>query len=741
MADINFSKFEIVYKDRISKSELLTSLNFLKSIEIDLKDITDENQKANYQKVVIATYKFQGKTFSSKPLFYKNILHAHSVKNADSIVKYFEDDVFWLDLDEHDWPKPKGETEIESLIIDDITDDHEFKLLLKRLANNQNRGVLQRITLEGKTNQYYRNFENNNHWHDIIILLKQIIKNKPVDKKYFSPLIFRWDGNKNTNRERVSLSSRFGSRKFIDCLIKNVKELSITNPLDMNTSYIDLLNYKKQIILQGPPGTGKTKLAKEIAGKLIDIKINGDKPLTNQQIIDALKDVKTISTVAGNADYKLVNVDVENQQVILEKPNEAQDPSSFNQIKESYRTKSFLSNIQGNPARRVSAIANYIYQNTKPDTRELEDYEQFKLIQFHPSYTYEDLVRGIEAKFNGNQIEYKSVNKILGLFATQAHQNYIDSKKTVQQIKDKISFEEKLEVFKQKVEEAIAKDGKYQIGDTQASIFEISDENFTYSFINNPTLKNNLLFSDLTKLNQLNPHLKTTKEVFELEAFLKNKGKQTYYLKVITAIDELVVDEQQNGTVILEKKYVLIIDEINRANLSSVLGELIYALEYRGEEVESMYEADGSNKLVLPPNLYIIGTMNTADRSVGHIDYAIRRRFAFVDVLPKDLTDEPNIKFDKVLFNDVAQLFIEDYAPGTDYSKILQIKRSKYLSEEFSVKDVWLGQSYFIDKSIEGGNMQTRLDYEIKPILLEYVKDGVLKESAINEIEQLKTTI
>ena len=82
--------------------------------------------------------------------------------------------------------------------------------------------------------------------------------------------------------------------------------------------------------------------------------------------------------------------------------------------------------------------------------------------------------------------------------------------------------------------------------------------------------------------------------------------------------------------------------------LSSVLGELIYALEYRDEKVDSMYEVDGSNKLLLPPNLYIIGTMNTADRSVGHIDYAIRRRFAFVDVLPEVLsTDFETALFEK----------------------------------------------------------------------------------------------
>src|SRR5690606_14650101 len=102
-------------------------------------------------------------------------------------------------------------------------------------------------------------------------------------------------------------------------------------------------------------------------------------------------------------------------------------------------------------------------------------------------------------------------------------------------------------------------------------------------------------------------------------------------------------EEKKTTDAVELKNYVLIIDEINRANLSSVLGELIYALEYRGEEVQSMYAVDGSNKLILPPNLYIIGTMNTADRSVGHIDYAIKRRFAFVDVLPQILENDENI--------------------------------------------------------------------------------------------------
>lgn len=146
------------------------------------------------------------------------------------------------------------------------------------------------------------------------------------------------------------------------------------------------------------------------------------------------------------------------------------------------------------------------------------------------------------------------------------------------------------------------------------------------------------------------------------------------------------------------------------------MGELIYALEYRGEAVDSMYAVDRSNKITLPPNLYIIGTMNTADRSVGHIDYAVRRRFAFIDVLPRDLWSELKKNFNSEKFNAVADLF------------------DKHLSQEFRKEEVQLGHSYFIT---ENTDIQTRLQYEIKPILREYIKDGVLKESASDEIEKL----
>jgi 5-methylcytosine-specific restriction protein B len=79
--------------------------------------------------------------------------------------------------------------------------------------------------------------------------------------------------------------------------------------------------------------------------------------------------------------------------------------------------------------------------------------------------------------------------------------------------------------------------------------------------------------------------------------------------------------------------YILIIDEINRANLAKVFGELYFLLEYRDEAISLQYSP--KEEFTLPPNLFLIGTMNTADRSIARIDTAMRRRFAFIELDPR----------------------------------------------------------------------------------------------------------
>lgn len=181
--------------------------------------------------------------------------------------------------------------------------------------------------------------------------------------------------------------------------------------------------------------------------------------------------------------------------------------------------------------------------------------------------------------------------------------------------------------------------------------------------------------------------------------------------KVLGSIAELA--QKHKNT-----KFFLIIDEINRANLATVFGELIYGLEYRQEPVATPYAVNNNNRISIPDNLYIIGTMNTADKSIGGIDYAIRRRFLFFEQLPDETViktyreDRGQVQKDLnekacKLFGSVEKLFKEDY-----------------LSPEYRREDVQIGHTYFLVDSEE--KLKRRFEYQIIPILKEYYKDGIV---------------
>ena len=378
-------------------------------------------------------------------------------------------------------------------------------------------------------------------------------------------------------------------------------------------------------------------------------------------------------------------------------------------------------------------------------TDDLKDNEQFKLIQFHPSYTYEDFVRGIVAESKDDKIEYKNVNKTLGEFAEVALKNYTTSKETGIDNNLDSWIDTQFELFKEDIKAQLPENEIPLSGDI--TIYDVADNSFKYG--KNWKTASHILFGEFKSLVRavIKNEIELSNKQMDKEKFRHAHYRYTYY----NALLEKFFQEykyESSGELIKEKKYILVIDEINRANLSSVLGELIYALEYRNESVHSPYGIkDENNKvkteLILPPNLYIIGTMNTADRSVGHIDYAIRRRFAFVEMLPEKLEDNDEIFFNTSDFIDVAKLFIrvgEDQV--LDFEKA---ENSDFLSDDFSAKDVALGHSYFIadkkksseDKKQEYFNM--KMKYEVIPILNEYLKDGVFNEKAtvkIKEIEQ-----
>ena len=163
---------------------------------------------------------------------------------------------------------------------------------------------------------------------------------------------------------------------------------------------------------------------------------------------------------------------------------------------------------------------------------------------------------------------------------------------------------------------------------------------------------------------------------------------------------------------------VLIIDEINRGNVSKIFGELITLLEADkrdgGDHRIQVNLTYSPEPFSVPANLYIIGTMNTTDRSVGSIDYALRRRFAFW-----------TLKSDKSV--------VEGQDVDTDVkSKAVAVfeKVEAFLKEnpaDMKIDDLMPGHSYFMAKTLD--ELETKVRYELIPLVEEYAKDGIVEVS------------
>ena len=190
-----------------------------------------------------------------------------------------------------------------------------------------------------------------------------------------------------------------------------------------------------------------------------------------------------------------------------------------------------------------------------------------------------------------------------------------------------------------------------------------------------------------------------------------------------------------------DKAYVMVIDELNRGNVSKVFGELITLLEADKRKgrinAESVVLPYSKKAFHIPNNVYLIATMNTADRSLGSLDYAIRRRFAFIAEKPFGLEVDG---FDEDLFEKVSSLFVKNFDEYKEsgWDQTLKLESADTLSEEYKPEDVWIGHSYFLMQDEEGeDNTSNRLLYEIIPLLEEYVRDGVLTTEAQDVIDEL----
>lgn len=276
----------------------------------------------------------------------------------------------------------------------------------------------------------------------------------------------------------------------------------------------------------------------------------------------------------------------------------------------------------------------------KEIAKELTDGNEDRIgfVQFHPSYDYTDFVEGLRPVSNGDgAIEFKLQDGIFKEFCLKAKKNWLYSHKN----KDDLEKEKKsiAKISKYFANMEFPSDKLYTKRQSSFIITEI-DENYIYiSIPENEVSKNaKLKIKDIEAMLTSESQFEHVKDITQF--FNKNNATQefSYYLTLYKMIkNESIQDE------IIEidnelKNFVFIIDEINRGEISKIFGELFFSIDpgYRGEkgsvstQYANLHETD--EKFYIPENVYIIGTMNDIDRSVDTFDFAMRRRFRFVEI-------------------------------------------------------------------------------------------------------------
>jgi len=179
------------------------------------------------------------------------------------------------------------------------------------------------------------------------------------------------------------------------------------------------------------------------------------------------------------------------------------------------------------------------------------------------------------------------------------------------------------------------------------------------------------------------------------------KNKELSYKECLGSFTEALKYAMEN----VNEKVILIIDEINRANLSNVLGPIFYLFEHKMDISNVEMEIFPEFKInKLPVNFFVIATMNTADRSLAVVDFALRRRFAWYSLKPKVIS---------------SKQFYKD-----DFSKIQEIFDWYASSNELTLQP---GQGYFIADNED--EMKNRIRYEIFPLIKEYLQEGLIKDA------------
>lgn len=376
-------------------------------------------------------------------------------------------------------------------------------------------------------------------------------------------------------------------------------------------------------------------------------------------------------------------------------------------------------------------IAADIISNGQADDYMLlsdEQKKQVEFVQFHPNYDYSDFVEGLRPKVNDDgTLGFELRDGIFKRFVDRARKNYEDSQKSIETIKKEISVRESMTTFFSSIE--LGTDKFKTIRGNEFTITSVDDEYITVSIPENATAnKLTLNLDDIRAMLESGQKFNMIKDITSF--FRKTYATQEYsydyaIFKEITKRKSPTPKTKAKQEEM--KKYIFIIDEINRGEISKIFGELFFAIdpEYRGRtgEISTQYANLHSNpdeKFYIPENVYIIGTMNDIDRSVDSFDFAMRRRFRFVELKANERCD---------ILDSLENKKLKDEA----------IKRMASLNKEIALvedlnENYQIGPSYFLKlKTINFDQLWT--DY-LQPLLQDYIQGMYDEKELMARFEQ-----
>ncbi|EAI4209320.1 AAA family ATPase, partial [Campylobacter coli] len=342
---------------------------------------------------------------------------------------------------------------------------------------------------------------------------------------------------------------------------------------------------------------------------------------------------------------------------------------------------------------------------------------QIVFTTFHQSYGYEEFVEGIKPMMNNEansqEIQYEIKDGIFKDICNRALENYENSNLNTEELREKIKLREKVEKFLNRLLEtnepiSKTKGGNFFINSFNNNTIEIYSEDVErFDGIFKLSLST---FITLLKSNiEFNSAVEMFKKVFDRDYADRT---HTYYFNLVNKFKEyekqavLKTEDNKISSNSLNS-YIIIIDEINRGNVSKIFGELITLIEPskrigESEELKVTLPYSGK-KFGVPKNVYIIGTMNTADRSITSLDTALRRRFEFVEMMPNsDLLNNVFICKDVENPNEDED-YLGDDAKTEGYAEILQNilisinKRIEFLLD----REKTIGHAFFMSEAVK----------------------------------------